>query len=94
MKGRVRTGYAFVHSAVDAYSRLAYSEILTNETATTAIWFWKRARAFFESYGITIERVLTDNGSCYRARDFTAELVAAGVKHKFTRPYRPQPTAR
>jgi transposase InsO family protein len=90
MKDRVPTGYAFVHSAIDAYSRLAYSEILTNETAATAIGFWRRARAFFESYGITIERVLTDNGSCYRAKVFTAELVAAGIKHRFTRPYRPQ----
>ena len=52
--------------------------------------YWRRARAFFASYGITVERVLSDNGSCYRAKDFTAELVAEGIKHKFTRPYRPQ----
>jgi len=89
-KSRPRIGYAFVHSAIDAHSRLAYSEIHANEQATTAIAFWRRARAFFASYGITIERVLSDNGSCYRAKDFTAELVSAGIKHKFTRPYRPQ----
>ena len=79
--GRPRLGYAYIHSAIDAYSRLAYSEIHADERATTAIGFWRRARAFFASYGITVERVLTDNGSCYRAKDFTAELVAAGIKH-------------
>jgi transposase InsO family protein len=89
-KDRVPTGYAFIHSAIDAHSRIAYSEVLTNELATTAIGFWRRARAFFESYGIEIERVLTDNGSCYRARVFTKELIAAGVVHTKTRPYRPQ----
>jgi transposase InsO family protein len=89
-KDRVPTGYAFVHSAVDAHSRLAYSEILTNETAITAIGFWRRARVFFENYGIAVERVLTDNGSCYSARQFTNELVAAGIVHTKTRPYRPQ----
>jgi len=88
--GRPRQGYAFIHSAIDAHSRLAYSEIHADERATTAIAFWRRARAFFASYGITIERVLSDNGSCYRAKDFNAELVAAGIAHTFTRPYRPQ----
>jgi transposase InsO family protein len=88
--GRPRLGYAYIHSAIDAHSRLAYSEIHTDERATTAIGFWRRAQAFFINYGITVERVLSDNGSCYRAKDFTAELVAAGIKHKFTRPYRPQ----
>ena len=88
--GRPRLGYAYIHSAIDAYSRLAYSEIHADERAVTAIGFWRRAREFFASYGISIERVLSDNGSCYRAKDFTAELVAAGIKHKFTRPYHPQ----
>jgi len=57
--GRPRIGYAKIHSAIDAYSRLAYSEIHDDETATTAISFWRRAKAFFESYGITVERVLS-----------------------------------
>jgi transposase InsO family protein len=80
-------GYAFVHSAVDAYSRLAYSEVLNDEQAVTAAGFWIRAATFFASHGITIERVLTDNGSCYRSRDFAAAL--DGVVHSRTRPYRP-----
>jgi transposase InsO family protein len=88
--GRPRIGYAHVHSAVDAYSRLAYSEVHADEQATTAIGFWRRARVFFESYGITVERVLTDNGSCYMSKTFAKELISAGVAHTRTRPYRPQ----
>ena len=88
--GRPRVGYAYVHSAIDAYTRLAYSEVHTNEQATTAVGFWKRARAFFASYGISIERVLTDNGSCYRSNAFAAELVAAAIAHTRTKPFCPQ----
>jgi transposase InsO family protein len=85
-----RDGYAFIHSAVDAYSRLAYSEVHPNERAVTNLAFWRRAKAFFETYGITIERVLTDNGNCYRAKEFAAELFVSSIPHTFTRPYRPQ----
>jgi transposase InsO family protein len=81
-------GYAYVHSAVDAYSRIAYSEVLDNEQGTTAAGFWERAAAFFATLGIVIERVITDNGPCYRGRDFNAALDT--VNHTYTRPYRPQ----
>jgi transposase InsO family protein len=80
-------GYAFVHSAVDAYSRLAYSEVLHDEQAVTSAAFWIRAAAFFASHRITVERILTDNGSCYRSHAFAAAL--GGVVHSRTRPYRP-----
>ena len=90
MGGRPRLGYAHIHSAIDAYSRLAYSEVHNNETSVTNIGFWRRAKVFFESYGITIERVLTDNGSCYRSKDFAAELLNDAIKHTFTKPYKPQ----
>ena len=80
-------GYAFVHSAVDGYSRLAYSEVLTDEQATTATAFWTRAQAFFALYGITVERVLTDNGSCYRSRLFNDALGV--ITHTYIQPYRP-----
>ncbi len=83
-------GYSFVHSAIDDHSRLAYSEVLTNERKETAAAFWRRANAFFTAHGITVERVLTDNGSCYRSRLFGQTLSAAGIAHKRTRPYRPQ----
>jgi transposase InsO family protein len=88
--GRDRVGYAYVHSAIDAYSRLAYSEVHADEKGLTNLGFWRRAKAFFEDYGITVERVLTDNGGCYRATDFTTELLRASVAHTFIRPYRPQ----
>ena len=60
-------GWEFVHVAVDDYSRLAYAEVLDDETAASAAGFLRRAVAFYRRYGITVERVLTDNGGCYRA---------------------------
>jgi transposase InsO family protein len=86
--GRHRMGYAYVHSAVDDYSRLAYSEVLENEQGTTAADFWRRARKFFADNGIKVERVLTDNGGCYRSNEFAHALQLA--HHSFTKPYRPQ----
>ncbi|MFB6565567.1 IS481 family transposase, partial [Streptomyces sp. NPDC056400] len=83
-------GYSYVHSAVDDHSRLAYSEVLTDERKETAIGFWERANAFFADHAITVERVLTDNGSCYKSKLFTQTLTKAGITHKRTRPYRPQ----
>jgi transposase InsO family protein len=82
-----RVGYAFIHSAVDGYSRLASSEVLADEQGTTAAGFWGRAAAFFLGHGITVERVLTDNGSCYRSSAFARVL--GQVRHSRTRPYRP-----
>jgi transposase InsO family protein len=86
--GRAKVGYAYIHTAIDGYSRLAYSEVLPNEKGATAGQFWERASAFFGDQGITIERVLSDNGACYRSHDFANAL--GGIKHTFTKPYRPQ----
>jgi len=86
---RARVGYGFIHSAIDANSRLACSEIHDDERAVTAIGFFARARVFCEAHGIVIERILTDNGNCYRSKDFEAQLVASAIVHTFTRPYRP-----
>ncbi|WRZ94615.1 DDE-type integrase/transposase/recombinase [Streptomyces sp. NBC_01007] len=83
-------GYSYLHNAVDDHSRLAYSEILTDEKKETATAFWDRAQTFFAQVGITVQRVLTDNGSCYRSRDWRDALAAAGITHKRTRPYRPR----
>lgn len=82
-------GYDYLHHAVDDHSRLAYSEILPDERKDTAAAFWRRARVFFAASGITIREVMTDNGSCYRSRVFNTAL-GEGVKHRYTRPYRPQ----
>jgi transposase InsO family protein len=87
---RSGAGYSYLHTALDDHSRLAYSEILTDEKKETAAAFWGRAQAFFTSCGITVERVLTDNGSCYKSRLWRDTLAAAGITHKRTRPYRPQ----
>jgi transposase InsO family protein len=88
-RGTAKPGYAFLHNAVDDHSRLAYTEILTDERKETAAGFWARANTYFNDCGITVRRVLTDNGSCYRSKTFAAAL-GPDIKHKRTRPYRPQ----
>jgi transposase InsO family protein len=87
-KGGGRVGYDFIHSAVDDNSRVAYSEVLQDEKKETAAAFWKRAETWFRLHGIVVKRVLTDNGGCYRSREFNEAL--GDIVHKFTRPYRPQ----
>ena len=83
-----RSGYAFIHAAIDGYSRVAYAEVLADEKGLSAAGFWVRAHAWFANHGIRVERVLTDNGSCYRSDVFRDALGA--IPHTFTRPYRPQ----
>ncbi|MEV0493379.1 IS481 family transposase [Streptomyces atratus] len=89
-KTRSGAGYSYLHNAVDDHSRLAYSEILSDEKKETAVGFWQRAHAFFAQAGITVERVLTDNGSCYKSHLWRNSLARQGISHKRTRPYRPQ----
>ena len=88
IKKSAKPGTAYIHNAVDDHSRLAYCEILADERKETASAFWKRADAYFASCGITVKRVLTDNGSAYRSKVFADAL--GEVAHKRTRPYRPQ----
>jgi transposase InsO family protein len=88
--GRRALGYAYLHHAVDDHSRLVYSEILTDETKETATEFMTRALAHFRARGITVARVMTDNGSAYRSKIFNKLLRTHGITHKYTRPYRPQ----
>jgi transposase InsO family protein len=83
-------GYGYVHTAIDDHSRLAYSEVLADEQAATAAAWWHRAVTWFTAQGITVERVLTDNGSCYRSRAWATTCTDLGVQPKRTRPYRPQ----
>jgi transposase InsO family protein len=92
IKGRQTgiAGWEYVHVAVDDYSRLAYAEVLLDERASTAAGFLRRAVAFFARYGITVERVLTDNGSCYRAVLHAIACRQLGIRHLRTRPHRPQ----
>jgi len=79
-----------VHVAVDDYSRVAYAEVHPDELGTTAAAFLARALAWFAAHGVRVERVLTDNGACYRSRPFRAAAAAAELRLKKTRPYRPQ----
>ena len=85
-----RVGYRYLHSAIDDRTRIVYSEVCDDEKAETAVAFWHRAVNWFAGLGIRIERVLTDNGACYRSRYWIHYNLAAGIKIKKTRPYRPQ----
>jgi transposase InsO family protein len=82
-------GYRYLHHAVDDYSRVVYSEILDDERKDTAAGFWIRAADFFASLGVEVGAVMTDNGACYRSHAF-ADALGPEVKHRWTRPYRPQ----
>jgi transposase InsO family protein len=82
-------GYSFIHTAIDAYSRLAYAEILENETTATCVPFLQRAASWFAANGIPIERVLTDNGNGYRSHDWAQLCAELGIRHTRTRPYHP-----
>ena len=83
-------GWEYVHVAIDDATRLAYVEVLTDEKAITAIGFLRRAVAHYAAYGITVERLLTDNGSAYRSTIHAIACRALGIRHLRTRPYRPQ----
>ncbi len=87
---RGTAGWDYVHIAIDDCTRLAYAEVLPDEKATTAIAFLTRAVAFYRRHGITVERLLTDNGSAYRAAIHALACKALGIRHLRTRPRRPQ----
>jgi transposase InsO family protein len=87
---RRRTGWEYVHIAIDDCTRLAYAEVLPNERATTAIGFLSRAIGFFERHGMTVEQLLTDNGAAYRSTVHAIACRALGIRHLRARPYRPQ----
>jgi transposase InsO family protein len=83
-------GYAYLHTAVDDHSRVAYTEVLADEQGRTAAGFWRRAETWFRARGIVVERVLSDSGFCYRGKLFNEALAEGGIIHKYCRPYRPQ----
>ena len=85
-----RIGKAFVHTVIDDHSRLAYAEICADEKAVTAIGVLRRALAWFTAQGVAVERVLSDNGSAYKSHAWRDACHELGIKHKRTRPYRPQ----
>ena len=83
-------GWDLVHVCVDDASRLAYTEVLPDEKKESACAFLARALAFFAAHGVTVARVMTDNGSSYRSHDFKHLCAAAGLRHIRTRPYTPR----
>ena len=87
---RHTAGWDAVHVAVDDATRLAYVEVLPDEKALTAVGFLRRAIKHFARYGITVERVITDNGSPYLSTAHTIACRTLGIRHLRTRPYRPQ----
>ena len=86
---RARMGYTHIHTAIDAFSRLAYSEFAGEENTTNCVAFLERAVAFFATHGITIERILTDNGNGYRSLAWRDRCTQLGIKHTKTKPYHP-----
>jgi transposase InsO family protein len=87
---RYGQGWEFVHVAIDDATRLAYVEVLADEKAITAIGFLHRAVKHYAGYGITVERLITDNGGAYRSTVHAIACRALGIRHLRTRPYRPQ----
>jgi transposase InsO family protein len=88
--GRRIVGWEFVHVCVDDATRLAYVEVLTDEQASTAVAFLRRAIAFYERHGIQVERLMTDNGPGYRSTMHALACRLLGIRHLRTRPYRPR----
>jgi transposase InsO family protein len=88
-RNRPGLGYSHIHTAIDAYSRLAYSEFAGVENKENCVAFLTRAVAWFATQGITIERVLTDNGCGYRSRAWADRCAELGIRHTRTRPWRP-----
>jgi transposase InsO family protein len=86
---RARAGYTHIHSAIDAYSRLAYSEFAGQENTPNCVAFLERALGWFAEHGIAIERVLTDNGNGYRSHLWARTCTGLGITHTRTKPYRP-----
>ena len=84
------TGTAFVHTVSGDHTRIAYAEIHDDETAATAIGVLRRAVGWFAARGVVVERVLSDNGACYRSHAWRTACSDLGIRPKFTRPYRPQ----
>ncbi|HVT29834.1 MAG TPA: IS481 family transposase, partial [Lacipirellulaceae bacterium] len=83
-------GWEFVHIAIDDASRIAFCRIMPDEKKESAVAFLQAALAYYQSLGVTVARVMTDNGSCYKAFDFRDACRERGLKHVRTRPYTPK----
>jgi len=87
---RHRTGWEYLHVCVDSASRIAFAAVMPNEKKESAVEFLRQAVAYYSRLGITVQRILTDNGSCYRSYAWRETCAELNIAHKKTRPYRPQ----
>ncbi len=83
-------GWEYVHVCIDDASRIAYAEIKKDERKGSAVAFLKATVAYYAKLGVTVERVMTDNGSCYKSRAFARACKRLGLKHIRTKPYTPK----
>ena len=83
-------GWEYLHVAIDDRSRIAYTELHSDERAPSAVAHLQAAVAYYRRLGVAIRRVLTDNGACYRSREFAEACRQLGIRHRFTRPYTPR----
>jgi len=84
------TGWEFLFVAVDDHARIGFTDVYPDECAGSAVQFLRNTAAYFRSLGVTVRRVLTDNGGTFRSKDFATACERLGIKHRFTRAYRPQ----
>jgi transposase InsO family protein len=85
-----KVGWEFVHIAIDDTSRVAYVEVLADEKGPSCVAFLERAIAWFADHGVRVQRIMTDNGTAYRSQTHAGAIARLGIKHLFTRPYRPR----
>ena len=83
-------GWEMLFVAIDDHARIGFTDMYPDETKTSAVQFLCNAVAYYQSLGVTIKRLLTDNGAPFRARDFASTCAELNIRHRFTRPYRPQ----
>jgi transposase InsO family protein len=83
-------GWSYLHLAIDDHSRLAYGELLASESPSECVAFLRRTHAWYASQGVTIERVLSDNGNGYRSNAWASACAELGIERRYTRPRRPQ----
>jgi transposase InsO family protein len=83
-------GREFLFVAIDDHARIGFTDMYPDEGKNSALQFVRNAVAYYQSLGVHVKRLLTDNGSAFRAKEFAQACLELGVKHRFTRPYRPQ----
>lgn len=90
VRGTVRAGYEALFVAVDDHSRIGFTDVYPDQGELSAVQFLENLVAYYRSLGVTVRRILTDNGSAFNAKSFARTCESLELKHSFTRPYRPQ----